>query len=93
VPNVVGRTVEEGKRLLLQRELRTVVVDSRTSASTEDTPPAADTSATKRFVLRQGQAPDTEVRAGTEIRLFPTEDSTEVPEPEVNDRDTAASAN
>jgi len=93
VPNVVGRTVEEGKRLLLQRELRTVVVDSRTSALTEDTPPAADTSATKRFVLRQGQAPDTEVRAGTEIRLFPTEDPTEVPEPEVNDRDTAASAN
>lgn len=93
VPNVVGRTVEEGKRLLLQQELRTVVVDSRTSESTEDPPPAADTSATERFVLRQGQAPDTKVRAGTEIRVFPTEDSTEVPEPEANARDTTTSAN
>lgn len=93
VPSVVGRTVEEAQRRLLRRKLRSVVVDSRTSGSTRDTPQSADTSATRRFVQRQGRAPDTRLRAGTEIRLFTTEDSTQVPDPEPEPQDSTTLVN
>jgi beta-lactam-binding protein with PASTA domain len=76
VPNVVGQTVEVAQQFLLQRELRSVVVD--TSMVGEDAPPAettADSAATELFVRRQGQSPGSSVRAGTEIRLFTTTDS------------------
>lgn len=93
VPTVVGRTVEEAQRRLLRRKLRSVVVDPRTSGSTKDTPQSADTSATRRFVQRQGRAPDTRVRTGREIRLFTTEDSTQVPEPEPETQDSTTLVN
>ncbi len=93
VPSVVGRTVEEAQRRLLRRKLRSVVVDPRTSGSTKDTPQLADTSATRRFVQRQGRAPDTRVRTGREIRLFTTEDSTQVPEPEPETQDSTTLVN
>lgn len=83
VPSVVGHTVEEGKRLLLQRNLRAVVVNSNPPESSQDAAQSADTSATQ-FVQRQGRGPDTQVRTGTEIRLFTTDDSTQVPDPETD---------
>ena len=92
VPSVLGRTVEEAQRLLLQRELRSVVVDPRTSESTQDESPV-DTSETRRFVQRQGHPPNTEVQAGTEIRLFTTDDSTQVPAPDTTTQDSSVVPN
>lgn len=93
VPSVVGRTVEKAQRRLLRRKLRSVVVDPRTSGSTRDTPHSTDTSATRRFVRRQSRAPDTRVQAGTEIRLFTTEDSIPVPDPEPKTQDSTTLVN
>ncbi len=96
VPNVAGRPVKGAQRLLLRHNLRFVVVNPRSSGSTTgptsmtDTSSATttDSSETKRFVRRQGRAPRTKVRAGTEIRLFTTTDSTEVPRPAPLSRDS-----
>jgi len=82
VPSIVGRTVKEAQSLLLRRKLRSIVVDPHTPNSTRDTSQSADTSATRLFVRRQGRSPGTKVRAGTEIRLFTTDDSTQVPAPD-----------
>ena len=75
VPNVVGQTVEGARTFLLQRELRSVVVD--TSMVESDTPSEEGEEApeTTLFVRRQGRPPGTSVRAGTEIRLFTTDDA------------------
>ncbi len=88
VPSVVGRTVEKAQNRLLQRKLRAIVVDPRTPDSPQDTSQSADTSETKRFVRRQGRNPGTSVRAGTEIRLFTTNDSTQVPASDSTRQDT-----
>lgn len=88
VPSVVGQTVENARSFLLRRRLRSVIVDPRRSESA-GTSPQSDTSATRRFVQRQGRAPETEVRAGTEIRLFTTDDSTEVPAPDSTTQDSS----
>ena len=89
VPSVVGRTVEAARDHLLQQRLRAIVVDPRASNSPQSAGQSVDTSATRRFVQRQGRPPTTKVRAGTEIRLFITDDSTQVPEPDSSARDTA----
>lgn len=91
VPSVVGQTVQHARSLLLRQKLRSVIVDPRRPASATDTL-RSDTSAT-RFVQRQGRAPDTEVRAGTEIRLFTTDDSTAVPDPDTSIQDSSALVN
>jgi beta-lactam-binding protein with PASTA domain len=77
VPNVVGQTVEVARQFLLQRELRSVVVDTTTVDEDDDSgaAPAADSSAKDLFVRRQARPPGSSVRAGTEIRLFTTTDS------------------
>lgn len=80
VPNVVGKTVEEAKRSLLQNKLRSIVIDPDDETS-EAEEPVPDSLKTPAFVQRQAQPPDTTVWAGTEIRLFATDDSTEVPSP------------
>jgi len=90
VPSIVGRTVKEAQDLLLQQKLRAIVVNPRTPMSTQDTSQAADTSSTTLFVRRQGRAPETKVRAGTEIRLFTSDDSTQVPAPDSTVKDTTA---
>ena len=87
VPNVVGLHADTAEQLLLRDSLRSVVVDPRRS-DPESGSPQADTAATRRFVERQGRAPDTKVRAGTEIRLFTTDDSTDVPAPDTTERDS-----
>lgn len=91
VPNIAGRTVKEAQGLLLRRKLRSIVVDPRAPDSARDTTSqSADTSATTLFVQRQGRAPGTKVRAGTEIRLFTTDDSTQVSRPDSTFKDTTA---
>lgn len=90
VPSIVGRTVEQARGRLQSRRLRAIVVDPRTTESPPPPRPSADTSSSRRFVQRQGRPPDAEVRAGTEIRLFTTEDSTAVPDPDSLARDTTA---
>lgn len=93
VPGVKGRSVEEARRRLHQQKLRAVVVNSRTSGTEEDKSPSdvsqsADTSGVRQFVRRQSRPPNAKVKAGTEIRLFTTSDSTEVPDPETVSQDT-----
>ena len=90
VPNIVGRTVEQARGRLQSQGLRAIVVDPRTEDSPTSPRPSADTSSPRRFVQRQGRPPDTEVRAGTEIRLFTTEDPTAAPDPDSLSRDTTA---
>lgn len=90
VPSIAGRTVERARRLLRAQQLRAIVVDPRMDDPSDSGDQPADTSSTRRFVRRQGRAPDTKVRAGTEIRLFTTDDSTAVPEPDSITQDTTA---
>lgn len=80
VPNVVGERVETARRRLLERELRHVVVD--TSMTTDASAPSDedDSLESELFVRRQGHSPGSSVRAGTEIRLFTTSDSTRAAE-------------
>lgn len=76
VPSVVGQPVEAARRSLLQRELRSVVVDTSLSTQEETASQGGDTSTSSGerdlFVRRQGHSPGSSVRAGTEIRLFTT---------------------
>lgn len=80
VPDVVGRTVQDARRQLLQRKLRAIVVNPQDSEEAEETEETSDRD--EWFVRRQGHAPDERVRAGTEIRLVATDDSTTVPDPD-----------
>lgn len=81
VPDVVGQTVAEAKNFLLRHKLRAVVVnptsDDGSEESAEESPPPTD-----QYVREQGRAPGTSVRTGTEIRLFTTDDPSEIPEPD-----------
>lgn len=97
VPNLVGLSVEEAERLLLQRKLRSVLVDTSTSDD-EDPSPASvspqDSSAASLYVRRQAHAPGDSVRAGTEIRLYTTEDAEQAAQrrDQIMKADSAASA-
>lgn len=90
VPNIEGRTVEQARGRLSDQRLRAIVVDPRSPDSDEPDGPSADTSSVRRFVQRQGRTPGTQVRTGTEIRLFTTTDSTQVPAPDTLSPDTTA---
>lgn len=89
VPNVVGQTAKQAQSFLIRQKLRSVIVDPRTSKSTPETPQSRDTAATPQFVRRQGRLPNTKVRTGTEIRLFTTDDSTQIPDPDTSLEDTS----
>lgn len=78
IPDVVGQTVEEAQQRLLQSKLRSVVVDESLEEATEDSEEEAP--ASDQFVREQGRAPGTSVRTGTEIRLFTTDDRSEIPD-------------
>jgi beta-lactam-binding protein with PASTA domain len=71
VPALQGLPVDEAKQRLLDRELRSIVVESGRPSEDGDETGAA---ARRLFVREQGSAPGTQVRAGTEIRLFTTDD-------------------
>jgi beta-lactam-binding protein with PASTA domain len=80
VPNVVGLRVDEAQRFLLQQELRSVVVDTSTASETDARragrqPPEADRALDSLYVRRQARDPGVRVRAGTEIRLYTTDDA------------------
>lgn len=96
VPNVRGLRVERARRQLLQQKLRYVVIDPNASAEDEGAEAgAASATDAARWVRQQGQAPGSTVRAGTEIRLFTTTDSTKVkpPAPDTTrQRDTRSGA-
>lgn len=76
VPNVVGYPIPEARRTLLGQNLRAVVVDANVAQgeneATGDRVPENDL-----YVRRQGRSPGDGVRAGTEIRLFTTQDASE----------------
>lgn len=76
VPDVVGQTVAEAKNYLLQHKLRAVVIDSE-----NDTDEMTDLP-TDQYVREQGRSPGVSVRTGTEIRLFTTDDPSEIPDPD-----------
>lgn len=73
VPNVVGWNVRDAQGFLRRKKLRSVVVDPSVSSES----PTSDQTTNRvqnrnLYVRRQGRAPGTSVRAGTEIRLFTT---------------------
>jgi beta-lactam-binding protein with PASTA domain len=79
VPDVTGLTVEEARRQLRGRKLRTVVVrtgdgegdDGDEAAGAQPSPSDADRQDLSGMeVVRQSRAPDTRVRQGFEVRLF-----------------------
>lgn len=76
IPNVVGRTVRNAKQLLLQNQLRFIVVDTAATRPMSEERTSSDTvrADDRLYVRRQDRSPGTEVRAGTEIRLFTTDD-------------------
>jgi beta-lactam-binding protein with PASTA domain len=86
VPDVVGHSVKAARAFLLRHKLRTIILGRNESSSVP-----ADTSAPRWFVRKQGRVPDTPVQAGTEIRLFVTDDSTQVPAPTTEIPDTLMS--
>lgn len=85
VPDVHGLPVDSAKQRLLAQKLRWVVVDTASLSASGGgrdarfgTRAAQDTSARTPtlFVRSQGRSPGDRVRAGTEVRLYPTADST-----------------
>lgn len=75
VPNVVGYTVAVARDSLLRQNLRAVVVDTSLTPSFQGAEAEDEGAAeTEIYVRRQGNAPGSSVRAGTEIRLFTTPD-------------------
>lgn len=99
IPNLVGLSVEEARSRLEDRQLRPVLVYSRDDSernSSEDIPEDGNTSDVDRspnesdlFVLDQDKQPDSEVRTGTEIRLYVTEDADALPAAEDSTADSA----
>lgn len=83
IPNVVGRTVADAQQLLLQSQLRFIVVDTAATdaSSTQQSPSDTTQTLESLYVRRQGRSPGTEVRSGTEIRLFTTDDPTSISPP------------
>ncbi len=82
VPDVVGQTVAEAESFLLQHKLRAVVVDPTSSEDASDETTEEPASPTDQYVREQGRSPGTSVRTGTEIRLFTTDDPSEIPDPD-----------
>lgn len=81
VPNVVGQTVAEAESFLLEHKLRAVVVDPTTEDAADETT-GITSSPTEQYVREQGRPPGSSVRTGTEIRLFTTDDRSEIPDPD-----------
>ena len=98
IPNLVGLSVEEARRRLEARQLRPVLVYNQDSAERDNSSDDSDnpnTSGKVRapdesnlFVLDQGKPPESEVRAGTEVRIYVTEDADAVPAAEDSTADS-----
>jgi len=96
IPNLVGLSVEEARERLTARQLRPILIHDR---NTDENSPSSEREAeelndeseldeSELFVRDQDKSPDTEVRTGTEIRLYVTEDADTVPDPEDTDADS-----
>ncbi|MFO8100545.1 MAG: PASTA domain-containing protein [Salinibacter sp.] len=83
VPEVVGRTVADAQQMLLKNQLRFIVVDTSVADTADAQPSEMDSTdiLQQLYVRQQGRSPGTEVRAGTEIRLFTTDDPASVRPP------------
>lgn len=94
VPLVVGYTVDAARDVFLRQNLRAVVVDASPTTSTQGAGEEPDSTAeSDLYVRRQGDPPDSKVRAGTEIRLFTTEDQSIARERRKALEDTTGSSN
>jgi beta-lactam-binding protein with PASTA domain len=71
VPALQGLPVEAAQQQLLERNLRSVVVEAGRTSGDAASPEGEER---RLFVREQGSAAGSRVRAGTEIRLFTTED-------------------
>lgn len=98
VPAVSGRSVAEARALLERQRLRPIIVQdsasqqgSGTSSSASgDVAQADDYDETELFVREQGTSANTQVRTGTEIRLYVTPDSSAVHAPTTLPSDSSA---
>ena len=89
IPNLIGLSVEEARSRLEARQLRPVLVYSRDDSERDDSADTRDDRNTSDedqspdesdlFVLDQDKPSESEVRTGTEIRLYVTEDADAVP--------------
>lgn len=78
VPNLQGLPLQTAQRRLLRQKLRWVVVDTSSVNLRPDAQQSAspsDTTEKQLFIQNQGRSPGETVRAGTEVRLYPTSDS------------------
>lgn len=90
VPSVIGRSLVDARRALERAQLWPVVISGSNSgfcsgdASSESTvaasPDARAENEARLFVCYQGTAADTQIRAGSKVRLGVTRDSTAVPD-------------
>lgn len=97
VPNVVGLSVAEAQRFLLQNELRSVLVDTTTAAEEDASAPSLDPAARDSlenhlYIRRQASAPGDSVRAGTEVRLYTTPDAEKAARLRKEAKETASSS-
>lgn len=94
VPSVAGRSVADARARLRNRLLRPIIIrnDIRRDGEGSSSEPEMDSESgaqareydeTELFVLRQGTSPGTQVRAGTEIRLYVTPSRSAVPSPDL----------
>jgi beta-lactam-binding protein with PASTA domain len=72
VPDVTGMTVEEARQALLDRQIRSVALQSSEGedADARPAPGGEQTDLSGRTVVRQSREPDARVRQGFEVRLF-----------------------
>ncbi|PEN08869.1 penicillin-binding protein [Longimonas halophila] len=85
VPSVLGLSLAEARRQLQQGQLRPFVLSNSDRGFCDDASEADEDATSTQdedalFVCYQGTSPDTEVRAGSEVRLGVTPDSTAVPD-------------
>ncbi|MFO8233406.1 MAG: PASTA domain-containing protein [Longimonas sp.] len=102
IPNLVGLSVKNAREKLEEQQLRPILVHERdeeddsdeggepTNTMTDVGNDEDEPDESELFVRDQDKAPDTEVPAGTEIRLYVTEDASAVPDPAEDASDNAA---
>ena len=96
VPSVLGLSLAEARRQLQQGQLRPFVLSNSERGFCNDTSETGEDATSAQtedalFVCYQGTSPSTEVRAGSEVRLGVTPDSTAVPASTVANPDSTQS--
>ncbi len=70
VPDVTGMTVAEAQDALLDRKLRSMVINPDADEEEEEEEEEGDDEVSRQEVVRQSRAPGTRVRTGFEVRLY-----------------------